>query len=361
MGLFNIGLPSPTKLSINSQTPGGQLVAVMVLPAGTYDVKLTVTAELETPTSTNPAHKTTISASTLWKQMFLVFIDNDRDGLADRLENELALKFAPEVRLPPDSKDWTRPANVDWFLSRATMRFEHNNCSDHQVLPRGTVTQANVAQQKHPRSKGPADFSRCQHTDNQDYSNKDIGFFLQLTNEDHKGAPSSQWRTYAHVKRSKLIPAGIDIQYWFFYAYNDWIGAMNHEGDWEHMTVTILPDGNFHSAWYAQHNDGQRYMPGQLAFVNGTHPVVYSADGSHASYPTAGKHFISGTVVFEDYTYNGGPQWRTWDNLINVGEKSYPLNGQTFIQYSGRWGEIGQTKHTSGPTGPAFQDAWNKY
>ena len=44
--------------------------------------------------------------------------DDDRDGIADSLEVEMANKFSPILRLPPKSKDWTRPANVDWYLQR---------------------------------------------------------------------------------------------------------------------------------------------------------------------------------------------------------------------------------------------------
>ena len=85
---------------------------------------------------------------------------------------------------------------------------------------------------------------------------------------------------------------------------------------------------------------------------------MYSADGTHASYKGPGTW--QGPVV-NDYTYDGGPIWQTWTNLVNVGEKAYPLNGQSFIKYGGRWGEVGETDTTSGPPGPAFQGAWTQY
>ena len=34
------------------------------------------------------------------------------------------------------------------------------------------------------------------------------------------------------------------LQYWFFYPYND--GANNHEGDWEHINVSIRPLDKLH-------------------------------------------------------------------------------------------------------------------
>ena len=45
----------------------------------------------------------------------LATTDADGDGIADALEVYLAEGFSPEVRLAPDAKDWTRPANVDWL------------------------------------------------------------------------------------------------------------------------------------------------------------------------------------------------------------------------------------------------------
>ncbi|HEY0094388.1 MAG TPA: hypothetical protein VGB96_08695, partial [Archangium sp.] len=51
-----------------------------------------------------------------------LLVDADADGIDDGLEDQLAAKFAPEVRLAPLSIDWTRPANVDWYLARVHMR-----------------------------------------------------------------------------------------------------------------------------------------------------------------------------------------------------------------------------------------------
>jgi hypothetical protein len=68
---------------------------------------------------------------------------------------------------------------------------------------------------------------------------------------------------------------------------------------------------------------------------------------------------IDGVPGFKDHTYDGGPIWRTWTRLVDVGEVARPRAGQQFICFGGLWGEIGETKHTSGPTGPAFKDAWN--
>src|SRR5215208_576447 len=56
--------------------------------------------------------------------------DNDGDGLPEQLEDYLMTTFGPELRLPPDDIDWTRPANVDWYLPKVRMRFDHPQCPD---------------------------------------------------------------------------------------------------------------------------------------------------------------------------------------------------------------------------------------
>ena len=45
---------------------------------------------------------------------------------------------------------------------------------------------------------------------------------------------------------------------------------------------------------------------------------------------------------------------------MNLGEILYPVVGMVWIQYSGRWGEVGEVGWTTSPYGPAYQDWWNE-
>jgi hypothetical protein len=283
--------------------------------------------------------------------------DADGDGILDTTEAALAAKFSPRVKLAPTANDPYRPASVDWYLPKVHMRFSHTDCPDHQVVAEGSATQANLSTQTHP-----TDNIICVHTSTIYASSASHGeFFLQPSNTGyHTGAPSSEWRTYVHVKKSTLVSGGFDIQYWFFYAYDDGPLNFNHEADWEHITVTADANQNFYSVWYAQHNSGTRYTKAQVSWVNSTHPVVYSAAGTHASYPAAGSYDVL-AFGFTDYTYDTGTAYDTGSNLINVGEVKAPLNGQSFIKYGGRWGEIGLTSYSTGPQTPSVQPTWNTY
>jgi hypothetical protein len=312
-------------------------------------------------------------------------VDNDFDTIDDSLEQSLMVKFAPKVYLHVNEDN--KPSSIDWYLQRTDLRFHHDGgCSDDQILAQGSVTQANIYNRVHSTKNFV-----CAHNSDSISSGQardtfnDEGYFLQPPNTNgydaavHLGDPTtSNWKAYGHVQKSTSISGGYDLQYWVFYPYNDSpsVGGvdLNHEGDWEHITVTLDATMNFQSAYYAAHNnEGNRYTTTQMQFADSagviasssqklqndfTHPVVYSAVGTHASYPTAGTQVRDSLP--DDYT-SAGTAWNTKNAVINVGEKSYPLNSQTFIKYAGLWGEIGTNTVSTGPAGPAFQNAWSTY
>jgi hypothetical protein len=81
------------------------------------------------------------------------------------------------------------------------------------------------------------------------------------------------------------------LQYWFFYNY-DSLGALPgvwqwHQGDWEQVSVGLA--GNQADAKpvfvaYSEHCSGTRLPWALVARVQGTHPLVFVARGSHANY-----------------------------------------------------------------------------
>lgn len=295
--------------------------------------------------------------------------DADEDGVPEELEARIMARFGPELRLAPDDQDWTRPANVEWYLSRVHMRFDHAGCPDDEVLALGTITSANIHAQTHfTKASGTG---LCRHNDgaaDQRFSNKKhLEFFLQAADDAlvHPGIPparSDEWRAYIQVRPSSYVsatngPAAYDLQVWYFFPYNDNIGSANHEADWEHLTVSVSEDLDLVSVFFATHNDGHRIDDrALLTFVEDTHVVGYVADGSHATYEKAGDH--PGPVV-DDHAYEGGPAWRTWQNFANLGQVGKILGDQDWARYGGRWGEVGATDITSGPPGPMFNGKWD--
>lgn len=77
------------------------------------------------------------------------------------------------------------------------------------------------------------------------------------------------------------------IQYWFCYYYDDWVNQ--HEGDWEGVSIFLRRAGNDYvgvGASYNAHETGKRRHWSQVekSDEGNTHPLVFVAAGSHASY-----------------------------------------------------------------------------
>ena len=83
------------------------------------------------------------------------------------------------------------------------------------------------------------------------------------------------------------------LQYHFFYAFNDWRLAANgvnqHEGDWE-MVAVYLKNDQPYAVLFSQHGSGALVRWENVSCVKEkdgsetTHPVIYTALGSHANY-----------------------------------------------------------------------------
>jgi hypothetical protein len=111
---------------------------------------------------------------------------------------------------------------------------------------------------------------------------------------------------YGRVVRTATWTA---LQYWFFYAFNDWRsgfnGANDHEADWEQVLVYLDADADGRAApvWaaYAQHDFHgrdlrRRWDDAEQLDLIGDHPVVYAGAGSHASYFRPGEYLAEQAV-----------------------------------------------------------------
>ena len=166
------------------------------------------------------------------------------------------------------------------------------------------------------------------------------------------------------------------IQYWMFYAYNDWglahSGLNDHEGDWEAVFVYLHDDEPAYVAYSAHVGTPATYEWASDSFQKrlDSHPVVFVACGSHAAYAASGRRDlviqaapgVDGPISFPDYHQGDseeslGPGARAaWGLPVDLDRQSWALN------YAGRWGalitrlddrEIG--RGAQGPVGPARQ------
>ena len=81
------------------------------------------------------------------------------------------------------------------------------------------------------------------------------------------------------------------LQYWLYYPYNDQdrglLATGRHEGDWEFVQVR-LEGGEPEAVTFAQHSTAERCGWDEVEASPTGGPVVYVANGSHASYRRAG-------------------------------------------------------------------------
>jgi len=102
----------------------------------------------------------------------------------------------------------------------------------------------------------------------------------------------------------------IVLQYWYFYAFNNWrsgFGGVNeHEADWEQVTIyldgtgEVDDDGLPHARWvvFSAHDETgddlrRRWDDPDLALVAGRHPVVFAGAGSHSGAYLPGDYLIT--------------------------------------------------------------------
>jgi hypothetical protein len=172
---------------------------------------------------------------------------------------------------------------------------------------------------------------------------------------------------YAHVAQEAAYPDRLALQYWFYYPFNDWNNL--HEGDWE-MIQLVFAASSVEEALeeqplevgYSQHEGGERAEWGdeKLDVVDGTHPVVYPAAGSHANFYSEGLFLGRSAAqgVGCDDTTGPSTELRPVASTIpgepDAGRATFP-----WIAFEGRWGER-QEAFYNGPTGPNLKTQWTE-
>jgi hypothetical protein len=166
----------------------------------------------------------------------------------------------------------------------------------------------------------------------------------------------------------------VELTYWMLYGLSEPPGpepamhAFVHEGDWERVTVRLARLGPAAanrflplSARYYYHQHKRsipwyavRRVTGGAGDQGPTHPVVYSAEGSHASYWRAGRY----EAVYEPagrrllavdddaIACQACPQWQTWKLVLSA-------RAQLWYGFGGAWGKVEGSPDGTGPLGPS--------
>lgn len=133
-----------------------------------------------------------------------------------------------------------------------------------------------------------------------------------------KSLPKYERRCYAHIVEGRGGYKGLlAIEYWYAYLYNDWKTV--HEMDWEEIVVVLRINRNRSTTpiacAYSAHHGGYRLRWNHVEKVdnqgnrddkNGTHPVVYVAQGSHANYFFGGQTYTTTAEIFNGFFVQSG-------------------------------------------------------
>ena len=301
--------------------------------------------------------------------------------------------FAPLVHL--HSKDPSWPTTAESFVAKSQLVWAHGDCPEHVVAVGSELT---GTQKIDPtRLAGPVAYRHstadrdCAHTE-RPYSAalhtrptdrdgrpaglpSDEGFSLDL--DDGARHPPLKRRTVDGQIVAADVPVYWErqergstqrITYWFFYALSQPPGPggvtpkLVHEGDWERISVLlrVVEPGKYApvSVRYHFHNESGDIPWAQVPTVSAaqglaTHPVVFSASGSHASYPRQGRHrqLFRGagrdilTVNDVAIRCEDCPQWRSWELLVDA-------RAQPWYGFGGAWGQVAGLGG-AGPLGPS--------
>jgi hypothetical protein len=172
---------------------------------------------------------------------------------------------------------------------------------------------------------------------------------------------------YAHVASDPRHPGKLALQYWLFYVFNDWNNL--HEGDWEMIQLVFDASTPAQALQrppvelgYSQHEGAERapWDDDKLELVDGTHPVVHPAAGSHANF--YGEALYLGSSAQEGVgcddtrgpTLDVRPTVQTIPSDPSRAKADYP-----WIAFEGRWGEL-RPAFFNGPTGPNLKTQWTE-
>ncbi len=299
-------------------------------------------------------------------------------------ERELATELRPWLRF--DSGERWRPLEVEGFVAES---FEDGR--GHRACP----------------APGAA---RCPDVDGIEELTSEVAF-LDIhgeKNRDDDGGDGGEFNTPSDCERPAVVRDCVNGEgsvtyyrrtshrgrwywdYWWFFRFNDYTGKVNecqiicgdHEGDWEGVTVittaAIRPE--VLGTIYATHKD--RVMVGApILPVVGTHPLVFVAKGTHASYPfRCGGECdqysplpgFSQTHLPEE-SHDGRASWvhnrddsceeaecvRPLSEAVSGVNDSLPFAG-SWAAWSGAWGETCYSEdcrkhHESSPRSPGRQ------
>ncbi len=303
-------------------------------------------------------------------------------------------RYAPELRLHPDEKYF--PIDINDFVTHSSLWFAHDlGCDDSLVDAHPDLAKLGsggyaVQQKEHSgllqlcKSVGRA-YRSNEYTrpfgdlKRPDGLSSSEGYYLDLVDTARHGSKPVDNRVVVPMYYN--YKPGQYITYWFVFGRDPKANALAeklyaHEGDWERLTVRLNKKDEATQVDYFQHGcPAEPYswqdMQQKGFLTKDTHPIAYSAKGTHATYPTPihlgywpfrNSNSCPGELAgfknkFQgngDVAADNGPVWQGWKiQLVNA-------ETQGWYGFGGAWGQVGGITtlrgESTGQPGPPHRD-----
>lgn len=185
------------------------------------------------------------------------------------------------------------------------------------------------------------------------------------------------------------------VDYWFFYRFNKAAPTLDHEADWENVTLAYPAETAwptvFTFAAFSAHGHLWHYLrdtiscspnggaEGVACISPATRPHVFVADGTHANYPQSCSAIIlcpqttaeGDTHLPPEKEYDGHARWGA--NDISTALKRFPealgwsagIAAPSWVDWFGWWGYITDTaqpadSHVESPAAPRLRDTFHR-
>jgi hypothetical protein len=278
-------------------------------------------------------------------------------------QQQLVAAYAPELMLREQTKDdncntaeeqYNPPTTVDTVLGNPKVELTHYVAGKDEPVQNGPTASDVAGLGDDYYLDLPGDPLDVKCPEKGSYA-KDF----QALRNDGK-APAV---TYTHLAQEPGH-SGLVIQYFFFYYFNQFNDV--HEGDWEGMQIAFdadtpagaLEEGPSQIALF-QHAGGERAdWDDTKVQKDGTHPIVYPAAGSHATFYDDAVYIQNGqngSGVGCDNTSE--PLIRSDPRPIIVPTAAAPGSKFQWLSFLGHWGQR-EKGFNNGPQGPTTKGQW---
>ena len=189
------------------------------------------------------------------------------------------------------------------------------------------------------------------------------------TNTGRGASPKGHEPTvYAHVVADPAHPGKLALQYWLFYAYNDWNNL--HEGDWEMIQLDF--DANDAHQALSKQPVGGRLQPARRRREGRLGRRQAQARRRHASGRLPGgrlpRELLRRGALPRQLCGAGRRLRQHHAGRTSTCARRWPRSPATpaarsptfpWIGFQGRWGEL-QPAFFNGPTGPNLKSQWTE-